>query len=62
MPHSLETYVRNPRHRLDLDLCSLFVVILILIFAVCYRKEFGIKGYGFGQGGPALLSGDIGER
>jgi len=28
---------------------------------ICYRKEFGIKGYGFGQGGPALLSGDIGE-
>lgn len=25
---------------------------------VCYRKQFGIKGYGFGQGGPALLSGD----
>jgi len=24
----------------------------------CYRKVFGIKGYGFGQGGPALLSGD----
>jgi len=26
---------------------------------VCYRKGFGLKGYGFGQGGPALLSGDI---
>jgi len=25
---------------------------------VCYRKAFGLKGYGFGQGGPALLSGD----
>lgn len=27
----------------------------------CYRKAFGLKGYGFGQGGPALISGDIGE-
>lgn len=25
----------------------------------CYRKAFGLKGYGFGQGGPALLSGDV---
>ena len=38
------------------------ILVTLLIFAVCYRKEFGIKGYGFGQGGPALLSGDIGER
>ena len=28
----------------------------------CYRKNFGLKGYGFGQGGPALISGDIHER
>lgn len=27
----------------------------------CYRKKFGIKGYGFGQGGPALISGDQAE-
>jgi len=27
----------------------------------CYRKQFGIKGYGFGQGGPALMSGDLAE-
>ena len=28
----------------------------------CYRKSFGLKGYGFGQGGPALMSGDLAER
>ena len=28
----------------------------------CYRKKYGIKGYGFGQGGPALMSGDLAER
>jgi len=28
---------------------------------ICYRKGFGLKGYGFGQGGPALLSGDAAE-
>ena len=28
----------------------------------CYRKDFGLKGYGFGQGGPALISGDLTER
>jgi len=28
---------------------------------ICYRKSFAIKGYGFGQGGPALLSGDAAE-
>jgi len=27
----------------------------------CYRKNFGLKGYGFGQGGPALISGDVHE-
>jgi len=27
----------------------------------CYRKSFGLKGYGFGQGGPALMSGDLAE-
>jgi len=27
----------------------------------CYRKDFGLKGYGFGQGGPALISGDLTE-
>lgn len=24
----------------------------------CYRKNYGMKGYGFGQGGPALLCAD----
>ena len=33
-------------------------IILKYISLVCYRKVHGIKGYGFGQGGPALLSGD----
>ena len=37
-------------------------LLLIHCVSVCYRKGFGIKGYGFGQGGPALLSGDVGER
>jgi len=28
----------------------------------CYRKRFGLKGYGFGQAsGPALMSGDVEE-
>ncbi|CAB4065063.1 Cysteine and glycine-rich protein 3,Cysteine and glycine-rich protein 2,Cysteine and glycine-rich protein 1,Muscle LIM protein Mlp84B [Lepeophtheirus salmonis] len=29
---------------------------------VCYRKSYGIQGYGFGQGGPALLTGDMAEN
>jgi hypothetical protein len=37
---------------------NLFVSLLL----GCYRKNFGLKGYGFGQGGPALMSGDIHER
>lgn len=28
----------------------------------CYRKNHGLKGYGYGQAGPALMSADIGER
>ena len=32
-----------------------------LFTLVCYRKGFGLKGYGFGQGGPALLSGDAAD-
>ena len=31
------------------------------VFAACYRKVAGIKGYGFGQSGPALMSGDVQE-
>ena len=34
----------------------------MILHTGCYRKAFGLKGYGFGQGGPALISGDIGER
>ena len=56
MPHALETLAHNHYSFL------ITIVICIVFFAVCYRKEFGIKGYGFGQGGAALLSGDIGER
>ena len=33
-------------------------IILKYVSLVCYRKVHGITGYGFGQGGPALLSGD----
>ena len=29
--------------------------------SACYRKNFGMKGYGFGQGGPALMSGDVSD-
>ena len=34
----------------------------LLSFLACYRKSYGLKGYGFGQGGPALLCSDLGER
>ena len=56
----LEKYVRT-------DNCAKTIIPTLFqfvshCFAGCYRKRFGTKGYGYGQAGPALLSGDLEER
>ena len=40
-----------------------FVKIFSLFYRLCYGKNFGPKGYGFGGAGsvPALMSGDLGQ-
>ena len=42
--------------------CFFLTYYLFVPCPVCYRKGFGLKGYGFGQGGPALLSADVTDR
>ena len=40
-----------------------FVKTFSLFYRLCYGKNFGPKGYGFGGAGsvPALMSGDLGQ-
>ena len=55
----VKTYsMRRRRRRLR---WSQIISLLMILFAACYRKVAGIKGYGFGQSGPALMSGDVME-
>ena len=60
--YSILTRIGRLFHKIK-QIMKTFVKIFSLFYRLCYGKNFGPKGYGFGGAGsvPALMSGDLGQ-